>query len=170
MDKLSQLKRNIRELIISDPTFKNLKPIVGVVKSIEDDTCTVEISEDFSISGVKLKSTANNKDNFLLIPKVGSTVTILSLDGTVGNLCIFKIDVLEKILYNENGLRFEIDSTDGKIKIKNKTSSLFNLMQDLVNLLKGLQVYTNTGPSGNPLPNSIIAIEKFENDFKSLLK
>ncbi len=170
MDKYVQLKTNIRAIVASNPALNNFKPITCIIKSIENDTCTVEISKDFNVSSVKLKSTASNEDNFLIIPKVGSMVTVLSLDGTIDNLYVIKIDVAEKIIFHENGLTVEIDSTDGKIKVKNQNSSLFDLMQDLVNLLKGLKVYTNTGPSGNPLPDTIIALEKFDTDFKQLLK
>lgn len=170
MDKYVQLKKNIQLIVGKDTVLEKMKLITCKIKSIENDTCTVEISKDFSVSEVKLKSTANNQDNFLIIPKVGSFVTVISFDGTLDNLYVLKTDVAEKIIYNENGLSLEIDSTAGKIKIQNENSSLFDVMQDLVDLLKKIKVYTNTGPSGNLLPDSILAIENFENRFKQLLK
>lgn len=166
MDKLQQLKHNLKSIVDSNPNY----PISGIIKSIENDTCTVELSEEFEISDVRLKSTANDEDNLLIVPKIGSKVIMLSSDGTIDNLTVIKIDVASKIIFNENGLKIEIDSTDGKVTIKNNTSSLFDLFKDLTTILKQLKVYTNTGPSGFPLPDSITAIEKLETDFKSLLK
>lgn len=172
MDKYAQLAWNIKEIAARDPRFKNAfkLPINGIVKDVENDTCTVEIRKDFEVSGIKLKSTANKEDNLLVIPKIGSKVTLMSLDGSVDNLCVIKVDAAEKLIFNENGLNIEIDSTDGKVMIKNDNASLFDLLQDLTNLLKQLKVYTSMGPSGTPLPDSILSIEKFETDFKMLLK
>ena len=172
MDKYAQLARNIREIVARDPMLKNAfnLPINGIVKAVENDTCTVEIRKDFEISDIKLKSTANGKNNLLTIPKIGSKVTMISNDGSIDNLTIIKVDVAEKIIFNENGLNIEIDSTDGKVKIENDNTSLFALLQDLTNLLKQLKVFTSVGPSGTPLPDSIVSIEKFEKDFKMLLK
>ncbi|TDX84051.1 hypothetical protein [Epilithonimonas xixisoli] len=170
VSKYTQLARNIRAIVAKDPRFQNLHSIYGIVKSIEDDTCTVEISQNFEISDIKLKSTANGENNLLTIPKIGSRVTMISNDGSIDNLTIIKVDVAEKIVFNENGLNVEIDSTDGKVMIKNDNASLFDLLQDLTNLLKQLKVYTSMGPSGTPLPDSILSIEKFETDFKKLLK
>ena len=166
MDKLVQLKKNLKKLIDADPNY----PLTGKIKSIESDTCTVEIEVGFDIPDVRLKSTANGKDNLLIIPKVGSNVTLLSGDGTVDNLTVIKVDQASKIIFNENGLQIEIDSTDGKVSIKNNEASLFDLFTDLANILKQFKVYTNTGPSGTALPDSIVSITKLETDFKQLLK
>lgn len=166
MDKILQLKRHLKAIVNADPNY----PIIGIVKAIEADTCTVELSEEFEISEVRLKSTANGKDNLLIVPKVGSQVLMLSSDGTIDSLTVIQVDQASKIIFNENGLNIEIDSTDGKVSIKNKKSSLFDLFQDLANILKQLKFYTNMGPSGNPLPDSMIAINKLETDFKELLR
>lgn len=171
-NKYAQLGENIREIVRNDPRFKNgfTAPINGIVKSIENDTCTVEIGAAFIISDVKLKSTADGSDSLLIIPKIDTRVTLLSIDGTVDNLTIIKVDIAEKIIFNENGLQVIIDSSEGKVTIKNDESSLFDLLKDLTNILKQLKVSTATGPSGTPLPDSILSIEKFETDFKKLLK
>ncbi|PQA92753.1 hypothetical protein SAMN05421796_11063 [Chryseobacterium piscicola] len=166
MDKHTQLKLQLKKLIGADPNY----PVSGVIKSVEEDTCTVELEEGFEVPDVKLKSTANGNDNLLIIPKVGSIVTLLSGDGTVDNLTVIKVDQASKIIFNENGLQIEIDSTDKKVSIKNSDASLFDLFTDLVNILKQFKVYTNMGPSGTALPDSVISITKLETDFKQLLK
>ena len=165
MDKLKQLKNNFREMVGANPNL----PIDGVVKSVQTDTCTVEL-EGITLSDVRLKSTADGKDNFLIVPKVGSRVLMLSSDGSVDNLTVIKCDVAEKIIYNENGLKVEIDSTDGKIKVQNNTTSLKDLFQQITDILKTLKVFTPAGPSGTPLPDSMAKIIQFETKFKTILK
>lgn len=166
MDKVAKLKKNIREIVGAAPNL----PLDGVVTSVENDTCSVKLSDGFEISDIRLKATADGKDNLLIIPKIGSHVLMIATDGTIGNLTIIKCDVAEKIIFNENGLQVEIDSTDGKVKVKNDDTSLKDLFQQLTDLLKTLKVYTPVGPSGVPLPETITKISQFESDFKKILK
>ena len=165
-DKTAKLKENLRLLVGANPNL----PIDGIVTKITGDTCSVLLIDDFEISDIRLKATADGQDNFLIIPKVGTRVLMLSTDGTIGNLTVIKIDVAEKIFYNENGLYVEIDSTTGKVKLQNEETSIKSLFQQLVDMLKTLKVYTPVGPSGIPLPDSMNKIIQFETDFKTLLK
>lgn len=166
MDKYKQLKKNIRNIVEANSNL----PIDGVVRSIEGDTCTVELSDGFEVSDVRLKATTDGNDHLVVIPKIGSTVLMISTDLSIDNLTVIKCDQASKVVFNENGLNVEIDSSDGKVKIKNAETSLFDIMQDLSTLLKQLKVYTPAGPSGNPLPDSITAIQQFETNFKKILK
>lgn len=165
MDKIKQLKKNVQAIVRANPNY----PIDGVVKSVQNDTCTVEI-EKIELSDVRLKATADGEDNLLIIPKVGSRVIMMSVDGSVDNLIVIKVDAASKIRYNENGLEVEIDSTTGKVKVKNESTSLKELFQQLTDILKTIKVFTPAGPSGNPLPDSMIKINQFETDFKTILK
>ena len=164
-DKLAKLKENIRQIVGANPNLL----IDGTVTVVDGDKCSVMVN-DFEISDVRLKATADGTDHLLIIPKVGSRVLMLSTDGTVGNMTVIKCDVAEKIFYNENGLQVEIDSTTGKVKVQNESTSLKDLFQQLTDLLKQLKVFTPAGPSGTPLPDSIVRIEQFETDFKTILK
>ncbi|MEG0760077.1 hypothetical protein [Chryseobacterium sp.] len=166
MDKHVQLKQQLKDLIDANPNF----PIVGVVRSIEGDTCTVEVLEELELSDIRLKATADGNDHLLIIPKIGSNVLMLSSDGTVDNMTVIKCDQASKFIFNENGLQVEIDSEDKKVCIKNNQVSLHDILNDLSTLLQQLKVYTPMGPSGTPLPDSILAIQKFETDFKKILK
>lgn len=166
MDKVAEFKKNIRAMVGANPNL----PIDGIVTKIDGDTCSVKLSDDFEISDVRLKATADGSDNLLIIPKIGSHVLMLSTDGTIGNMTVIKCDTAAKIIFNENGLNVEIDGSAGKIKVQNNATSLFNVFQQLADLLKTLKVFTPVGPSGIPLPDSILKIEKFETDFKTILK
>lgn len=165
-DKSAQLKNNIRKIVGANSNL----PIDGIVTKISGDTCSVKLTDGFEISDIRLKSSADGKDNLLIIPKIGSHVLMISTDGTIGNLTVIKCDIAEKIIFNENGLQVEIDSTSGKVKVKNDETSLKDLFQQLTDLLKTLKVFTPMGPSGTPLPDTITKISQFESDFKKILK
>ena len=165
-DKRAKLKANIREIVGANPNL----PVDGTVTAVSGDTCSVKFNDGFEVSDIRLKASADGSDNLLIIPKIGSRVLMLSTDGTIGNLTVIKCDVAERILYNEQGLVVEIDSTTGKVKVQNETTSLKDLFQQLTDLLKQLKVFTPAGPSGTPLPDSIVRIEQFETDFKTILK
>ena len=165
-DKHKQLKKNIRDIVGFDPNY----PVDAVVKSIENDTCTVELADGFEISDIRLKATADNNDSLLVVPEVGSRVLMLSMDGSIDNMTIIKADKAEKLIFNNGSLNIEIESKSKKILVKNDQVNLYNILSDLATLLKGLKVYTAVGPSGTPLPDSMTQIMKFESDFKKILK
>lgn len=164
-DKIARLKKQLRDLVAANPNL----PIDGIVKSVSGDVCAVEI-DGLLLSDIRLKASADGTDNLLTIPKLNSRVLMLSSDGTIDNLTVIKCDAASKIIFNENGLQVEIDSEAGKVKIENEETSLKALFVQLTDILKTLKVFTPVGPSGNPLPDSIVKIEQFENDFKTILK
>ncbi len=164
-DKIAQLKDNVRKIVAASPNL----PIDGTVTAVNGDTCSVAVA-GFPISDIRLRVTADGKDNLLIVPKVGSRVLMLSTDGTIGNLTVIKCDVAERIIFNENGLQVEIDSASGKVKVKNETTSLKTLFEQLTDILKTLKVYTPAGPSGTPLPDTLAKVMQFETEFKTILK
>ncbi len=149
----------------------NTIPLINAeVVSVEDESCTVKIDE-LIIDEVRLKATINGSSNKVLIqPKIGTMVLIGSLTGDLKDLAVLNVDEIEKLLYEQDGFKIEIDSTDKKIKIENDQVSLKDLFQSLTNLLKQFKVFTPAGPSGTPLPTTISSLTQFENNFKKLLK
>lgn len=164
-DKIKKLKEQIRGIVGANPNL----PLDGVVKSVSGDVCSVEI-EGLELSDVRLKTTADGKDNLLIVPKVGSRVLMLSADGSVDNLTVIKCDAASKIIYNENGLEVEIDSETGKVKLSNSTTTMKDLFDQIADILKTLKVFTPSGPSGTPLPDTIAKVVQFETEFKTILK
>lgn len=165
MDRIAILKENLRQTIGAKPVL----PVFGVVKSIEGDTCTVDI-DGLELSDVRLKTTANAEETLQIIPTVGTRVMMLSVDGSIDNLTVVKCDHADRILAKNGDFEMEIDLVSGKIGAKNATTGLYELFDQLQNILKLLKVYTPSGPSGTPLPDSIERIEEFESDFKTILK
>lgn len=140
------------------------------VKSIEGESCTIIIN-NIEIDDVRLKATINGKTNKILtIPAVGSMVLVGSLTGDLKDLAVLAVDEIAKLQYEQDGLQLLIDSTDGKVSIGNAGTDLFTLFQMLTDLLKAFKVFTPSGPSGGPLPPTIVSITNFETAFKTLLK
>jgi hypothetical protein len=167
MDNLGKIKHYIKEIVKANSNL----PIPATVLSVQDDHITVKLSSGLKLSDVKLKATINNNANYILItPKVNSQVLLLSLSGGMDNLTVIKIDEIEKVRFIQGDLEVLIDGSDKKVSIKNSDCSLVDALTDLVTALKALKVFTPVGPSGIPLPNSILAFEAFETKFKTLLK
>ena len=167
MDKASELKKRLREVVGLDLIL----PITGTVVSVDTDHCRVKLKSGLIVSDVKLQATISRGSNFLrLIPKVDSTVVMISLTADLNNLTVVKFDEVEKVEYSQNGLEVLIDSTDRKVSIKNSEASLVEVLEDLTTLLKSFKVYTPAGPSGTALPDSVVLINQLEVKYKKLLK
>ena len=161
-----EVKRLIREIVGAVPNL----PIQAVVTKVENFTISAKIGE-LEIDNILLKTQVENNDNFMVQrPKIGSPVTLLSVDGTLNSLQVVKINEVEEFEYHHNGLTVKLDGKDGKLIVKNKEVNLYQLMTDLAAIVKQLKVYTAVGPSGAPLPDTIARVTKFEQDFKQLLK
>ena len=167
MADLTELKRLMREIVGANPNL----PITAIVNAVQDDHCSVQLASGLVLSDVKLKATiTEGGDYFMLVPKVGSTILMMSLTGALDNLTIIKVDEVEKISYKQNGLDFLIDSTDQKVMIKNENTGLYELFDLLTTLLKEFKVFTPVGPSGTALPPTVLKIEELTTKFKQILK
>lgn len=167
MDKPAEIKKLLQQVVGANPNY----PIRGTVTAIDGQTCTVKLVTGLEVSGVRLKATVGDDEDYVLItPKVGTDVLMLADNGTLDGLTVIKADVAEKFEIKQGGLVFLIDGSDGKVQIKNANASLIDIFTDLAELLKVLKVFTPMGPSGTPLPASIQAIEAFKTKFNQLLK
>lgn len=173
MDNYRRLIETLKRAIGGN---NNIPLVIGTVVSVGGDSCTVSYgaadnAEPLQLQGVRLKATIGDDGNYLLItPKVGSNVVLGSITGNFEDLCVVKVDEIEKIELLQNGLNILVDSTDDKVCVKNKEISLVDLFSKLVEIIRAVQVYTNTGPSGTPLPATLEALNDFETKFKMLLK
>lgn len=167
MDKYAKLVNVLKEAV-TKPQY--VPVLMGEVKEVTGESCTVLI-DDLELTEVRLKATINESTNKILIsPKLGSMVLIGSLTGDLKDLAVLRMDELEKIEYEQDGLKIAIDSTDKKIAIENEDISLLGLMEELISLLKAFKVFTPSGPSGAPLPFTLSKLDQFEKHVKQLLK
>jgi hypothetical protein len=144
-------------------------PFNATVVSVEGETCTIKM-DDLSIPNVRLKATANEGQNYLLItPKVNTDVLVVSLSGTYDNLAVMAADEIEKIEWQTAELKVVLNASTGKVSLQNNTTSLLDILQQLKNLLMELKVSTPSGISGTPLPPTIQALNNFETTFKTLI-
>lgn len=162
--------RRLAELLNNQFGNKQMPLFNAVVKSIQEDSCTVDF-DGLEIDEVRLKAAINDNENKLIIePAIDSIVLIGSLTNDLKDLAVLRVDEVSRVIYKQDGLDILIDSTDKKISVANETVSVYGLFQSLVDLLKQFKVYTPAGPSGTPLPDTIAAITAFENAFKTILK
>lgn len=167
MSDAAELKRLIRNIVNADANY----PVRGEVTAITGQTCTVKLETGLEVTGVRLKATIGEGNDYMLVtPKTGNDVLMLSDDGTLDNLTVIKADRFEKIELYQGGLKVLLDSNDGKVQVKNDSVSLLDLFTIIADFLKQLKVYTSQGPSGTPLPDTIAAIEQWELKVKQLLK
>ena len=100
----------------------NITILQGIVKSVQDLTCTVEVGS-LTLTDVRLcASTSADNGELLIIPKVGSAVIMVSLSGDMTHLVIVAIDCAESIIINGGKL-------GGLINIDALTSKLNELVQ-----------------------------------------
>lgn len=162
--------RKIREYVrrISE-AGRYVAHFVAEVKSVSGPSCTVLLG-DLELEGVRLFS-VDNAGTLLIKPKAGSKVTVADLSGgQLRDMELVKVDSPELIAYAMNGLVVEIDSTTKKVDIHNSSVSLSGLMTSVYEIISKLTVSTPNGASGTPLPPTVQALEKFKQDFGTLLK
>jgi hypothetical protein len=126
----------------------------ATVESVEGNTCTVNV-DSLSISDVRLKATATQTDNqVLLTPAEGSGVLVGSLTGDYNNLFILSCDVIDVIEITCNG------------------QNLMQNISDLIGALSGtLQLTTSVGAAtGTFDPATIAKLKSVETAFKQIFK
>jgi len=167
MAEPSEIRKAMIAAVGANPNL----PITAIVQTVEHETCSIKLKSGLVCTDVKLKASVTESENFIkLVPKVGSTVLVLSLSGDINNLAVIKVDEVEKVVFSQDGLEVLIDSTDKKVSIKNESVSLVDVFADLATLLKQFKVATPAGPSGAVLPPTIESIEQLETKFNQLLK
>lgn len=170
MDKVSKIAQHIRAIAGDN----SIKAFQATVVSVKDDTCTIQLENELEISDVKLKSNVGKENGILPIPKIGSEVLVASLTPNLESLSVIQYGEIES--FEIKGLvgHLNIDMVQGKIGFSNKTSSLYELLETMVDALKTFKVVTPVqgAPtlSTNVSPDSLTKIAKVEMAFKSLLK
>ncbi|TWI22203.1 hypothetical protein [Sphingobacterium siyangense] len=167
MDKNSQVKDALKKALGIMVNY----PIRGEVTAVSGQTCTVQLVTGLEVDEVKMKAVVSQgSDYFMLIPAIGSSVLMLSDDGSLDTLTIIQVDQVQRFELMQSGLKIVFDSSDKKVAISNNSVSLKSLMDDLVDILKTLKLFTNMGPSGTALPDSMVKIERLQQNINSLLK
>jgi phage baseplate assembly protein gpV len=166
MDKIAKIKKALESF-----GLKPNLPITAKVVSVQNDTCTVKLESGLVLSDIRLKATiGGGGDYFIVEPKVGSQVIVLSQTGELSGLIVLKVDAIAKVKLKQNGLEIIIDSSDGKVVLKNNTANLHTVFNDLATALLGFAVNTPNGPSTGLMPTTATEITSFKTKINQLLK
>lgn len=165
MDKIAKLGEMLKGARL--PVDGSL--IVGTVKSIEGDTCSVELNEDLLLTDVRLKvAIGDGEDKFIIFPAIDSLVLMGSLSGDLKELAVIKCEKIARIEYLQGDLQVIVDTETKKISVGNDEVNLKGLFAELKQLLSSFKVYTPGGPSGGPLPPTVAALQNFEQNVNKL--
>jgi hypothetical protein len=129
--------------------------IVGTVKAIDGDTCTVDNYEDVSLNAI----IDNLESQFTIYPKIGSKVVIGRLENE-DNAFVLGVSEIEKVLIKigNQSLEFKegnvtitignqiLEMKAGKFKITNGTVSLKSILNDGFDQLTKAVLLTPSGP------------------------
>lgn len=63
-----------------------------------------------------------------------------------------------------------LDVSGGKASLKNSSTDFKTILKEVLNTIKNITVSTSTGPSGTPLPPTVLAVEKLEQQVENLFK
>jgi hypothetical protein len=143
MDKPAKLKQALIEALGMNPNLA----ITAEVVSVENTTCTVKLVSELVLTDVRLCATINESaDSFVMMPKIGSEVVLLSQTGKLSGLMVIKVDAVESITYKKGAFEFLVDGTTGKVTLKNESVNFGGLIGNLVDIISNAIIDTPNGP------------------------
>ena len=124
----------------------------GIVRAVDGITCSVEIG-DATLEGIRLRASLTDKDRqILVVPKVGSAVTLGSLSGDYNDMVVLQVDEVESITVNGGKLGGLVNIAD----LTEKINSLVDAFNKHTHTLATGAVQTPGGV--NPAPIVVPAI------------
>jgi|26BtaG_2_1085354.scaffolds.fasta_scaffold01419_14 hypothetical protein len=128
--------------------------VVGKVKNISGDTCTLERKGLPDLEDVRLNAVSGDfEDVFIVFPKVGSEVLVLQVENAPEESCIVKYTEIEKVLITIGGAKLELSG--GKVELKNNTADLKKILKDTFTQLKSAIIQTPSGPGSFSAPDKM---------------
>lgn len=154
MDDFSRIKRSIRQIAGHREML-----YVGRVKSVEGETCTVQV-DDLTLSDVRLRAVVNGKESKMLItPACGSYVTMIDLGDAMTDLLVIAYSEIEKVEIACDKVIFNGGNNGGLINIEKLTDKLNALANDL-------QTHTHTCPNGTTAVTETIVTTFSKDDYE----
>lgn len=165
MDTAAEIKQALTKALGITPNLA----ITATVVSIENDTCTVKLLSELVLSDVRLKATiSDDQDYFLIVPKIGSEVILMSQTGALSGLMVLKVDAAENILYKKGNFEFVVDGTEGKVTLKKGSANFGNLVSDLIKEISHAIILTPAGP-GQISASTKAKLTALDTKFKTIL-
>jgi len=165
MNKAAEIKKALIEALGANPNL----PITAEVVSVEENTCTVKLVSELVLSDVRLCATiSEDTDLFVLVPKVGSEVVLISQTGKLSGLMVIKVDAIETIKYKKGTFEFMIDGTTGKVTLKKEGANFGGLINELIDAVSGAVITTPSGP-GSISPATVTQLTQIKAKFNLIL-
>lgn len=165
MDKSAKIKQALLDALAINPNLA----ITAEVVSIQETTCTIKLVSDLVLTDVRLCATINESDDlFVVVPKVGSEVVLISQTGNLSGLLVIKVDAVESISYKKGDFEFLVDGTTGKVTLKNETCNFGDLVSSLISEIQNAIILTPAGP-GKIAPTTKLKLTELDTKFKTLL-
>lgn len=148
--------------------IKRLQPVnlwmtQGEVVAVDGLTCTVRIG-DADIEGVRLRASLTERERqVLVVPKIGSSVTLGCLTADLNNPVVLQVDEVESITVNGGQLGGLINIQDLTDKL-NELVDKFNSHTHTV-ATGGIQVAGPTGSMSNANPISVPSVTSKAREF-----
>lgn len=152
MNKTQEIKEAIRT--IAGKTVGSGLFLVGTVKSVEGESCTVAVGE-LELDEVRLTAANDGADGKMLVtPAVGSTVLLTDLSGgTLRDLAVVAFTKVDKIEATCSQITLNGGENGGLVNIEHLKQWMGNVESDLAVLKTLLQ----TSPiAGNGAPAAIV--------------
>lgn len=134
--------------------------IVGTVKEIDGDTCTVDYYEDVRLNAV----IDSLESQFTVYPKVGSKVIIGRLEGE-DDAFVISCSEIEKLTVKIGNQLFEM--ANGKFNIQTGDINFKRLLNAILNQLQQAVITTPSGP-GSFSPADIEAFAQYNEKINTL--
>lgn len=142
--------------------------VTGKVKLVDGDTCTVEREGLPDLEDVRLNAVSGEfEDVFLIVPKQGSEVMVLEVEGAPEENVIVKYTEIERIYIKIKGGVLELKN--GKFTVKNGDSDLRKIVTELLNQLNNAIIQTPSGP-GNFSPDDKMKFMSLKTDMEKLFE
>lgn len=156
MDNYKRLSDNLAQLL---GRGNKIAIYQGIVKSVEGLTCTVTFGS-LDVDGIRLRaSTSDNESNLLIVPAVGTPVTVGSLSGDLSQLVVLVVDQAESITINGGKLGGMINIA----ALTDKINELVDRFNSHTHQVTGVQ----PGSGSVTAPATIQKADKFnKNDYE----
>ena len=130
MSNIADIRDVLLELIESNipKTF-----ITAKVLKCDTEFCDVLLPSGQTIKDVPILAN-NDKTGHIIQPALNSTVILASLTGDLSNLIVFKNSVIKNL----------ISAVEGKFTFKNKTTTLKDILNDIVSKVKASKTESKT--------------------------
>lgn len=165
MDKPAKIKKALIEALGITPNLA----ITAEVVSIQNSTCTVKLVSGLVLTDVRLCATINDSaDVFVITPKMGSEVVLMSQTGKLSGLMVIKVDAVESISYKKGQFEFTVEAINGKVILKNAGVNFGALIGNLIDTFSNAIIDT---PNGFGAINAITKtkLTQLKNQFNLIL-